>query len=67
MSDSAFKTAPYPSYTTAQLRERAADPQTSDATAILMQNEIERRDRVAAGDRSIMTPSERLRFAKFNA
>ncbi|MDX8492895.1 hypothetical protein RFN29_15055 [Mesorhizobium sp. VK22B] len=60
--DSAFKTAPYGAYTTDQLRRM--EKEATDATAIVMQGEIARRERVAAGDVDSMTPGERLRFAK---
>ena len=58
--DSAFATAPYSGYTTDQLRVMA---QTS-ANAAKMLAEIDRRERVAAGDVSVMTPGERLRHAR---
>lgn len=59
--DSAFNTAPYSGYTTAQLREFIADPDANMITSEVMRREIERRERVAAGDFSVMTPGERLR------
>jgi hypothetical protein len=57
MSDSAFKTAPYPSYTTNQLKGFIADGKGND----VMRAEIERRAAVAAGDYSQATAGERLR------
>jgi len=68
MADAAFKTAPFPSYTTEHLREFLSRPgfaeyPTTDAAAA-MEAEIARRDRVAAGDWSVMTPSERLRHLR---
>lgn len=63
MSDAAFKSAPYPGCTTAQLREFVADPDRDPISAEVMRREIERREMVAAGDVSVMTPGERLRFA----
>lgn len=69
MSDSAFKTAAYPGYTTAQLRAFIADPdggsqENNKAIADAMTAEVLRRDRVAAGDVSVMTNGERLRHVK---
>lgn len=70
--DAAFKTAAYPAYTTAQLREFVADYDPATALdkfrapqAIAdMKAEITRREAVAAGDVSVMTNGERLRFAR---
>lgn len=73
MSDSAFPTAPYPSMTTAELKACVAaylaGTQSSiwgmtDAKAVIMTDEIARREKVAAGDVSVMTPGERLRWFK---
>ncbi|MBZ9847207.1 hypothetical protein LB565_04290 [Mesorhizobium sp. CA14] len=66
MSDTAFKTAPFASYTTEQLRAHIANihPYSGTDTAERMSAEIARREAVAAGDVSVMTPSERLRFIK---
>lgn len=61
--DNAFPTAAYPSLTSANLaaaRERAAD-RGDTATVEKMTAELGRRIKVAAGDRSVMTPGERLR------
>ena len=60
MSDAAFATAAYPAYTTAQL-EAAMERGVDDVTKTKMVAEISRRARVADGDRSVMTPGERLR------
>jgi hypothetical protein len=60
MSDAAFKTGAYPGYTTDQLRKMM---ETSHLEVKMrMSDEILRRERVAAGDVSVMTPGERLRF-----
>ena len=59
--DAAIKHRPYPSYTTAELRRLVADKHpASDA----MLAEIARRQKVAAGDISVMFPTERLRHAQ---
>jgi hypothetical protein len=63
MSDAAFKSAPYPSYTLMELQAFVAAGRGND----VMVAEIERRGKVGAGDRSVMTPGERLRFARINA
>lgn len=58
--DSAFPTADYPGYTTNELREfLRKKPDNAKMSA-----EIERRERVAQGDVSVMTPGERLRYAR---
>ncbi len=57
VSDSAFKTAPYASYTTVQLRDFIRTGRGND----VMVAEIVRRERRDAGDRSVMTAGERLR------
>jgi hypothetical protein len=60
--DNAFRTAPYPAYTTMQLLIFIKEPQQLNAATVAkMQAEVDRRARVDAGDRSVMTPSERLR------
>lgn len=68
MADAAFPTAKYPGYTTAQLRlyvrQGAPDSQDSVETIRLMKAEIARREAVAAGDESQMTPGERLRHSR---
>lgn len=69
MSDSAFKTAPFPGSTTARLREvieiARVDPTAWPADMVeRMKAEVARRDRVDAGDKTVMTDGERLRFAK---
>ncbi|RUW96608.1 hypothetical protein EOA27_38575 [Mesorhizobium sp. M2A.F.Ca.ET.037.01.1.1] len=61
MSDTAFKTAPYGSYTTATLRVWAEQEGVDTAPYLA---EIARREAVAAGDVSVMTPGERLRFIR---
>lgn len=61
--DSAFKTAPYPGYTTQELRDML---RTRPCCAPIM-DEIHRREKVAAGDMSVATPGERLRAAKATA
>lgn len=62
MSDAAFKSAPYPAYTTMQLKIFIAEPQQLNAeTVAKMQKEVDRREKVAAGDMSVATPAERLR------
>jgi hypothetical protein len=63
MADSAFKSAPFASYTTGELRERIA--RGSDKSAQMLA-ELARRDRVSAGDRSVMYPGERLRYVQAN-
>jgi hypothetical protein len=60
MSDSAFITALYPAYTTAELTAAIAANRGTPA----MQAEIVRRARRDAGDTSVMTPGERLRRAR---
>lgn len=76
MSDSAFKTHPYPSYTTAELRERVAGWEANNVAARAaglqagvdvydrMRAEIERRAKRDAGDVSVMSDGERLRHVR---
>jgi hypothetical protein len=65
MSDCAFKTAAFPAYTTKELeRSVKENPLLTDAQRNKMRAELERRMAVAAGDVSVMTDGERLRFAK---
>lgn len=78
MSDAAFKTAAYPAFTTAELADRitlldrryenrapGGDAYDADmATLAKMRAEIERREKVAAGDRSVMTDGEKLRLSR---
>lgn len=64
MSDNAFRTAYFPGYTTAQLKEKLNGVGMLMETVILMEYEIDRREKVAAGDVSVMTPGERLRHAR---
>ena len=56
--DTAFPTAPYAGYTTKQLELFIAQGRGSEK----MQAEIERRAARDAGDVSVMTPGERLRY-----
>lgn len=66
MSDAAFPTWRYPAYTTPELESFVAEgrpPEIADA----MRAEIARRAAVAAGDVSVMTPSERLRHFRSGA
>jgi len=72
MSDAAFKQAAYPAYTKAQLIIMLAgkpyslsNPRglTGDQRR-KMEAEVLRRDAVEAGDLSVMTPGERLRYAR---
>lgn len=58
--DSAFPTAPYPGYTTAELEAAVAAGRGNP----VMLGELERRRAVAAGDRSQMTAGERLRAVR---
>jgi hypothetical protein len=70
MSDSAFKTAAFPGYTTAELEKSYAEKSAIigyGAHCEKIQAELDRRYAVAAGDVSQMTPGERLRFAKSKA
>jgi hypothetical protein len=62
MSDAAFKTAAFPGYTTQELRE-TYNREPADIW-VKMRAEIKRRERVAEGDVSVMTPAERLRHFK---
>jgi len=67
--DAAFPTGAYPAYTVAELKlmvllhEEGRVTQPAKALGII-KGEITRRDRVAAGDVSVMTPGERLRAAR---
>lgn len=60
MSDVAFKTAKYPSYTTAELQTFIAKGEGNKA----MEEEVSRRILVSAGVVAVMTSAERLRFIK---
>jgi hypothetical protein len=73
--DAAFKTAAFPGLTSDELKasvRKANDallangPMDANVTAkiIAMNTELDRRDRVAAGDVSAMTAGERLRYYK---
>lgn len=67
MSDSAFKTAAYPGFTTKQLEEMYAEKSSIvgfGEVAEKIQAELDRRYAAKAGDVSVMTPGERLRFHK---
>ena len=61
--DAGFKSAPYPGHTLMELQGFVAAGRGNDA----MVAEIARRGKVRAGDRSVMTAGERLRWAKVNA
>lgn len=76
--DAAFKTAAYPGLTNEELKAAvrkvndallANGPMDAEVTAkvIAMNEELDRRDRVAAGDVSAMTAGERLRHYKAEA
>lgn len=59
--DSALRSAPFPSYTTQELRDFIASGKVrTQATEQMMRDEIARREAVEAGDISKMTPGERL-------
>jgi hypothetical protein len=64
--DNAFSTGKFPAYTLQEVRNMLAArkaegfDENSDRS-VLMRNEIKRREAVAAGDVSAMTPGERLR------
>lgn len=65
--DTAFKTAAFPGYTSAELKGFIATAKTDgfyegDNTYANMERELERRTAVDAGDMAVMTPGERLRF-----
>jgi hypothetical protein len=63
MSDAAFKSAPYSAYTTMQLNQFIVNPQQLNAETVdKMQAEVDRRAKVKAGDKSVMTDGERLRY-----
>lgn len=64
MSDSAFKSAPFAGFTSRELEARVAQLSDDDPKRYQMLAEIARRERVAAGDRSVMTAGERLRYAQ---
>jgi hypothetical protein len=72
MSDAAFKSAPYPGHTSSELRAFIAKAH-GDAAALgvdmserisKMNDELNRRVKVASGDRSVMTDGERLQWAR---
>lgn len=60
MSDAAFKTAAFPGYTTNELRAAVAEGRGNETIV----REIARREKALAGDTSVMTDGERLRFAR---
>jgi hypothetical protein len=66
MADSAFKTAPFAAYTTAELTAAAARDGANYVAAAKMLAEIARRAQRDAGDVSVMYPAERLRFVRAN-
>ena len=57
-------TGSFPGFTTKELVARLKADDLPEATANKMALEVLRRARVAEGDVSVMTPGERLRFAK---
>lgn len=61
MSDSAFKSAPFPGLSTAELRLAVS---RGSSKAVEIQAEIDRREKAAAGDTSVMTAGERLRYVQ---
>ncbi len=68
MSDAAFKSAPYAGYITNELREWLRRPHSgmTEEVTVRVYHEVERREKVAAGDVSVMTDGECLRYAKKN-
>ena len=58
--DAAFKTGAYPAYTTAELIKWMEDGTAQNPAKVLM--ELQRRERRDAGDISVMSDGERLRF-----
>ena len=68
--DGAFKSRAFAGHTTAELRKRVdlwdgglrGQFQDAEETIERMRYEIARRDRAKAGDKSVMTAGERLRF-----
>lgn len=68
--DAAFKTAPFPGYTTAELKaavaRRREEPRilTNNHMIDQLEAEIERRAKVEAGDYSVATDGERLRAVR---
>lgn len=66
--DSAFKSAPYPTLTTNELRQAVsryvAAGNDDDAKCHAMRTEIMRREAVALGDTTVMTAGERLRWVR---
>jgi hypothetical protein len=61
--DSAFPSAPFASFSTAEL-VRYVGSGIETPIAKRMRDEIARREKVAAGDVSVMTPGERLRHVR---
>jgi hypothetical protein len=66
MADSAFKTAPYASYTSVELQKIVDHGFVTDEVKSVMISEIARRIARDAGDVSVMFPAERLRFVRAN-
>ncbi len=58
--DNAFATKPFGSYTVSNLEAFIAEGRDTEGK---MAAEVARRAKVKAGDVSVMTPAERLRFA----
>lgn len=59
--DTALKTRPFPSYTAKELEGFIAAGRDAEGR---MAAEVARRQKVEAGDFSVMFPSERLRFVE---
>lgn len=58
--DSGFKSRPFPAYTLTELRNMVAAGAASAAVVA----EVARREKAIAGDVSVMSDGERLRFAR---
>ena len=65
MSDTAFKTAAFPGYTTKELQDMVDECMAMNISPNpVIVAEITRRARAAEGDQSVMTQGERLRFLR---
>lgn len=66
MSDSAFKSASFPGYTTKELQRWLVDVEVEldDESYLKVVAEVERRAKIAEGDVSVMTQGERLRYIR---
>lgn len=66
--DAAFNSAPFAGYTDADLRHRLETHELTSvnhiAQAARFRAELDRRAKRDAGDTSVMTPGERLRYIK---